>query len=228
MTPNRMTRTALAGLAALALLGAACSDDDATTTSAGADTTEESADSTTETTNDAGNTDDNAGGSDTAMGEPVGDACAAIPADGEGSSAGMADDPVATAASNNPVLSTLVTAVTEAGLVDTLNTGGPFTVFAPSNDAFAKIDPATLDAVLADKDLLTQILTLHVVPAEELDAGALAELSTLPTVNGQEISIDAQEEEITVNGQAKVICANVETANATVHIIDTVLMPEGM
>ena len=221
MTSLRLKRTALAGLAVLALAGAACSDDDDSTATAAGD-------DTTENTDDAGNTGDNAGGDDAATTEPVGEACAAIPADGEGSSAGMADDPVATAASNNPVLSTLVTAVTEAGLVDTLNTGGPFTVFAPSNDAFDKLDPATLDAVLADKDLLTQILTLHVVPSGELDAGALAEMDTLPTVNGQEITIEAEEEEITVNGQAKVVCANVATGNATVHIIDTVLMPEGM
>ena len=226
MTSHRITRTALAGLALFTLVGAACSDDDdSTTATAGADTTESTADETTETTEAEGM--EQSASSD-AMVEPTGEACAAIPTDGEGSSAGMADDPVATAASNNPVLSTLVTAVTEAGLVDTLNSGGPFTVFAPSNDAFAKIDQATLDAVLADKDLLTQILTLHVVPSEQLDAGALAEVDTVPTVNGQEITVDAQENEITVNGQASVICANVTTANATVHIIDTVLMPEGM
>ena len=81
----------------------------------------------------------------------------------------MADDPAATAASNNPALSTLVTAVTAAGLVDTLNSDGPFTIFAPANEAFAKIPPADLEAVLADKDLLTSILTLHVVAGEQLE-----------------------------------------------------------
>ena len=226
MTSHRFTRTALAGLALFTLVGAACSDDDdSTTAAAGADTTESTAEETTETTEAEAMEESE---SSDAMVEPTGEACAAIPTDGEGSSAGMADDPVATAASNNPVLSTLVTAVTEAGLVDTLNTGGPFTVFAPSNDAFAKIDKATLDAVLADKDLLTQILTLHVVPRGQLDAGALAEVDRVPTVNGQEITVEAEENEITVNGQASVVCANVTTANATVHIIDTVLMPEGM
>ena len=93
----------------------------------------------------------------------TGPACGSLPADGEGSLAGMADDPAATAASNNPELSTLVAAVTAAGLVDTLNGAGPFTIFAPVNAAFEKIPAADLDAVLADTDLLTSILTYHVV-----------------------------------------------------------------
>ena len=92
-----------------------------------------------------------------------GPACGSLPTDGEGSLAGMADDPAATAASNNPELSTLVAAVTAAGLVDTLNSDGPFTIFAPVNAAFEKIPAADLDAVLADTDLLTSILTYHVV-----------------------------------------------------------------
>ena len=89
-------------------------------------------------------------------GQPFGPACSAVPADGEGSFGGMADDPAATAASNNPVLSTLVTAVMQAGLADTLNSEGPFTIFAPTNDAFAAIPQADLEAVLADKDVLDQ------------------------------------------------------------------------
>ena len=90
---------------------------------------------------------------------PFGAACSAVPKTGKGSFDGMSADPVATAASNNPVLSTLVTAVKEAGLVDTLNNAEDITVFAPTNDAFAKIDPATLKKVLADKAMLTAILT---------------------------------------------------------------------
>jgi uncharacterized surface protein with fasciclin (FAS1) repeats len=95
---------------------------------------------------------------------PTGVACAAVPTEGEGSVGGMADDPVGTAASNNPLLTTLVSAVGAAGLVDTLNTGGPFTVFAPINTAFAKIPTDTLNGVLADTDALTSILTYHVIP----------------------------------------------------------------
>ena len=99
-----------------------------------------------------------------AMAETFGSACSAVPADGPGSFAGMAMDPVATAASNNPVLSTLVGAVKSAGLVDTLNTAQDITVFAPANDAFAKVDKATLDAAMADpQGLLTNVLTYHVV-----------------------------------------------------------------
>ncbi|MFJ8134273.1 fasciclin domain-containing protein, partial [Streptomyces hydrogenans] len=94
---------------------------------------------------------------------PFGPACAGVPKEGAGSFEGMAKDPVATAASNNPELSTLVAAVKQAGLVDTLNNAENITVFAPTNAAFAKIPKADLDKVLADKEQLTKILTYHVV-----------------------------------------------------------------
>ncbi|MGW5047386.1 fasciclin domain-containing protein, partial [Streptomyces griseoluteus] len=97
------------------------------------------------------------------MDQPFGPACSSVPKNGAGSFDGMAKDPVATAASNNPALSTLVTAVKKAGLVDTLNNAQNITVFAPTNDAFNKIPKATLDKVLADKAQLTKILTYHVV-----------------------------------------------------------------
>ncbi len=154
-----------------------------------------------------------------------GAACAAVPADGAGSFDGMANDPAATAASNNPVLSTLVTAVVAAGLVDTLNSEGPFTIFAPFNDAFAAIPADDLDAILADTDLLTSILTYHVVAGVSLDAQELVDAGTVTTVNGADLTIAATDDTITVNGVAMVICGNVQTANATVHIIDTVLVP---
>jgi len=94
--------------------------------------------------------------------------CASIPLDEEGSFDGMADDPVATAASTNPYLTTLTSAVHAAGLVDTLNGEGPFTVFAPNNEAFAAVPEADLDANLADTDLLTDNLTYHVIAGESL------------------------------------------------------------
>ncbi len=160
------------------------------------------------------------------MMEPSGPLCDAVPTDGQGSFAGMTDDPAATAASNNPVLSTLVTAVDAAGLVDTLNGDGPFTIFAPTNDAFAAIPPADLDAVLADTDLLTSILTLHVIAGESLSSTELAEMGSAITVNGEDITFEtAADGSLMVNGQATVGCADVQTANATVHIIDAVLMP---
>ncbi|MCC3764245.1 fasciclin domain-containing protein [Glycomyces sp. TRM65418] len=151
-----------------------------------------------------------------------GAACSAVPADGEGSFTGMADDPVATAASNNPVLSTLVTAVSEADLVDTLNSAENITVFAPTNDAFAAIPEADLEAVLADKDLLTSILTYHVV-GEEITPEELS--GTFTTLQGATLEVSGSGEAFTVNGSSNVVCGNVQTANATVYIVDSVLMP---
>jgi len=157
---------------------------------------------------------------------PTGPLCSAVPADGEGSFAGMTDDTAATAASNNPVLSTLVAAVQAAGLVDTLNSDGPFTIFAPANPAFDALPEGTLDAVLADTDLLTSILTLHVVAGEQLSSADLAELDSVTTVNGADITLEvADDGTLMVNGQASVGCADIQTANATVHVIDAVLMP---
>ena len=154
-----------------------------------------------------------------------GPACAAVPADGEGSFAGMADDTAATAASNNPLLSTLVTAVVEADLVDTLNSDGPFTIFAPTNDAFAALPEADLAAVLADKNLLTSVLTFHVIAGEMLTAEDLIAAGTVTTVNGAELTFAAEGDAVSINGSAVTICQNVPTANATVHIIDSVLIP---
>ena len=147
----------------------------------------------------------------------------AVPKDGKGSFNGMATDPVATAASNNPLLSTLVTAVKQAGLVDTLNSAPEITVFAPVNDAFAKIPAADLQKVLADKPTLTKILTNHVV-AGKLSPDQLA--GDHKTLAGTTITVKGSGENFTVGkADAKVICGNVPTANATVYIIDGVLMP---
>ncbi|ROR46966.1 fasciclin domain-containing protein [Kitasatospora cineracea] len=154
--------------------------------------------------------------------QPFGAACAAVPKDGAGSFTGMAKDPVATAASNNPLLSTLVTAVKQAGLVDTLNSAQNITVFAPTNDAFAKIPKADLDALLADKAKLTKVLTYHVTP-ERLAPTALA--GTHKTLEGADLTVNGTQPDFTVNNNSKVLCGNVQTANATVYIVDTVLMP---
>jgi uncharacterized surface protein with fasciclin (FAS1) repeats len=159
------------------------------------------------------------------MTEPFGTACASIPKTGKGSFDGMSQDPVATAASNNPALSTLVTAVKAAGLVDTLNTTDNITVFAPTNDAFAAMDPATLKKALGEpKGLLTDVLTAHVV-AGRLSPDQLAgEHQTLN--EAQPITVKGSGESFTVNGEAMVVCGNVQTANATVYIIDKVLLPK--
>ncbi|WP_405861671.1 fasciclin domain-containing protein [Streptomyces sp. NBC_00090] len=155
---------------------------------------------------------------------PFGPGCAAVPAEGEGSLDGMADDPVATAAANNPELSTLVTAVKKAGLVDTLNNAQGITVFAPTNDAFAKIPKADLDKALADKATLTKILTYHVV-GERVDKAALAD-GSFETLQGGTVTTDGSGDSFEVNDTAKIVCGDVPTSNATVHIIDTVLMPK--
>ncbi len=153
--------------------------------------------------------------------KPFGPGCASVPADGAGSFGGMATEPVATAASANPLLSTLVTAVTEAGLVDTLNSAEALTVFAPTNDAFAKIPAADLEALLADKEMLTQVLTHHVV-GEKLTPENLA--GTHETLAGDKITVKGSGEDFTI-GDAAVVCGNVQTANATVYIVDSVIMP---
>ena len=157
--------------------------------------------------------------------EPSGPGCAAVPADGAGSFSGMAQAPAATAASNNPLLSTLVTAVTEAGLVDTLNGEGPFTIFAPVNDAFAAVPADQLQALLADKAMLTDVLTYHVVAGEKLSSKDLLERGSVTTVEGGQLTFTEAEGGVQVNGAAQSVCVDVPTANATVHLIDAVLLP---
>jgi uncharacterized surface protein with fasciclin (FAS1) repeats len=158
--------------------------------------------------------------------QPFGSACSAVPASGAGSFNGMATDPVATAASNNPVLSTLVSAVKAAGLVDTLNSQQAITVFAPANAAFAKIPAATLNGVLADKATLTKILTYHVV-AGRLSPDQLP--GTHKTLEGGNVVVQGSAPDLTAGAkgsEAHVICGNVQTANATVYLVDQVLKPQ--
>ncbi|MGW8888107.1 fasciclin domain-containing protein [Streptomyces sp. NPDC055749] len=154
---------------------------------------------------------------------PFGPACSSLPTSGEGSASGMADDPVATAASNNPELSTLVTAVKKAGLVDTLNNAENITVFAPTNDAFEKIPKADLDKILNDKEQLTDLLTYHVV-GEKVTVDKLPD-GSFKTLQGGELTTSGSGDAFTVNDSAKIVCGDVTTKNATVHLIDTVLTP---
>jgi uncharacterized surface protein with fasciclin (FAS1) repeats len=170
----------------------------------------------------------------TASAELVGPACTAyaekVPT-GPGSVAGMAMDPVAVAASNNPMLTTLTKAVSgqlnpNVNLVDTLN-GGEFTVFAPTDDAFAKIPAATLKQLSkpANADALTSILTYHVVPGQ-MNPDDIAG-KTLTTVQGEDLKISGSGNNLKAQ-DAAVICGGVHTANATVYLIDSVLMPASM
>jgi uncharacterized surface protein with fasciclin (FAS1) repeats len=213
MTSTLLRRTgAIAALSlTLSLSLAACggSDDDAKTTGSTKDTTSSAEPS--------------AQGADMAGADTFGPGCKLIPADGAGSFNGMATAPVATAASANPLLKTLVTAVGEAGLVDTLNSADALTVFAPTDDAFAKIPSDTLNGLLADKKMLTTVLTHHVV-AGKLSPDQLA--GTHKTLAGDTIEVEGSGEDFTVAGaNAKVLCGNIPTANATVYVIDTVLVP---
>lgn len=221
-TARRRVTTLAVGLLAVTSLGmAACSSDDDAADGGSGDS------STTETTMADSSMDETTTtmAESESMMEPSGPACATVPADGAGSFDGMAQDPAATAASNNPELSTLVAAVTEAGLVDTLNGAGPFTIFAPANSAFAKIPEADLNAVLADEAQLTDILTYHVVAGEKMSSKDLIEAGAVETVQGGELTVTDEGGTLTVNGMAAGACIDVPTANATVHIIDTVLMP---
>jgi len=195
---------------------AACgSNDDTSSDAAGDASTPMTSDSPSESTMDP-------------AADLVGPGCAdyakAVP-DGAGSVDGMAQDPVATAASNNPLLKTLVAAVSgqlnpKVDLVDTLN-GGEFTVFAPTDDAFAKIDPATIEKLKTDSALLTSILTYHVVPGQ---ASPMQVVGTHKTVQGADVTVSGMGNNLKVN-DASVVCGGVSTANAQVYMIDTVLMP---
>ncbi len=215
---NARRTTAFVALLATLPIGLAACGSSATTTTAPA-APGASATSSSTTPSPMSSTDS----SSDAMSKPFGAGCAAVPTDGKGSFSGMATDPVATAASNNPALSTLVTAVKAAGLVDTLNSAPAITVFAPSNNAFAKIPADTLNKVLADKATLTKILTGHVI-AGKLSPEKLA--GDHKTLAGNMVTVKGSGEAFTVGKEnANVICGNVTTANATVYIVDSVLMP---
>ncbi|GAA5206818.1 fasciclin domain-containing protein [Streptomyces thinghirensis] len=214
----RRSAVAVAAAAILPLALVACSDDG---DSGSSDSAQAASSAPAAGEDQSADTGGDMAGAD----EPFGPACSSVPKDGAGSFDGMAKDPVATAASNNPALSTLVTAVKKAGLVDTLNNAENITVFAPTNDAFAKIPKADLDKVLNDKAMLTDILTYHVV-GQKLAPQDL-ENGSFETLQKSKLTTSGSDESYTVNDSAKVVCGHVETANANVYIIDTVLMPKG-
>lgn len=167
-----------------------------------------------------------------AMADPaadlIGRGCAQYAAQnptGPGSVAGMAQDPVATAASNNPMLSTLTSALSgklnpDVNLVDTLN-GGEYTVFAPTNAVFDKLPAATIDQLKTDAKLLSSILTYHVIAGQ---ASPSRIDGTHQTLQGADLTVIGARDDLMVNN-AGLVCGGVHTANATVYMIDTVLMP---
>ncbi|MBV9516423.1 MAG: fasciclin domain-containing protein, partial [Mycobacteriaceae bacterium] len=138
---------------------------------------------------------------------------------------GMAQDPVAVAASNNPMLTTLTAALSgklnpNVNLVDTLN-NGQYTVFAPTDDAFKKVPQSTIDTLKTDATLLNKILTYHVVQGQ-LSPDQV--VGTHPTLQGATVTVTGSGQGLKVN-DAGLVCGGVKTANATVYMIDTVLMP---
>lgn len=215
---------AVAGAAAVAALSvAACSTSDTASTA--------STSSAVETSSM-----DMPASPSSAMADPaanlVGSGCAAYAQQqpsGPGSVSGMAQDPVAVAASNNPVLTTLTSALSgklnpNVNLVDTLNSNPGLTVFAPTDDAFAKLDAATIDKLKVDSDLLTKILTYHVVEGQLSPAQVPGEHKTM---QGGGVDVTGSDAGLKFN-DAGLVCGGVKTANATVYMIDTVLMPPAM
>ena len=159
---------------------------------------------------------------------PVGAGCAGyaekVPS-GPGSVAGMAAGSVTAATANSPVLTTLNSALSGklnpgVNLIDTLN-NGQFTVFAPTDAAFAKLDPATVETLKTNSDLLTSILTYHVVSGQAAPAQVVG---THKTVQGADLTVSGSGDRLTVNG-ANVVCGGIKTTNATVYLIDSVLLP---
>ncbi|MBW0091922.1 fasciclin domain-containing protein [Pseudonocardia sp. KRD-184] len=165
----------------------------------------------------------------TTIDDIFGPACDQVPTEGEGSAQGMIDDPVATAASNNPLLSTLVTAVGAVdGLADTLNSAEALTVFAPFNGAFEALPAGTVETLVANPDQLAPILQGH-VSSTRYDAAGLVEAGSVDVLSGGTVTIGGTADAPTFDGgngtAATNLCGNVPTANATVFVIDTVLMP---
>ncbi|MDT5066441.1 MAG: hypothetical protein QOK02_2596 [Mycobacterium sp.] len=222
MNSVQRKKLAAAALSAVAILGvAACSKDSTAEASGGSAAPSSSSLAMTPPAP-----------SPAAMADPaadlVGTGCAGyaekVPS-GPGSVAGMSMDPVATAASNNPVLTTLTAAVSGklnpgVNLVDTLN-GGEFTVIAPTDEAFAKIDAATLAKLKTDAPLLNSILTYHVIPGRLSPAQVVG---THKTVEGGEVTVAGTGEALKFD-ESGLVCGGVKTANATVYMVDTVMMP---
>ena len=227
---NSLKRTT--GLAALALTatlglsacGSEAEDAASDATSEAGEAAGEASESASEMESDMSSESESSGEMDPAA-MTYGEGCSAVPTDGAGSFDGMATEPVATAASNNPLLKTLVKAVGEADLVDTLNSAPEVTVFAPTDDAFAEIPKKDLNALLGKKQQLTTVLTHHVVEGKLAPEDLSGELDTLA---GDTLMINGEGEEATIGSEkANVLCGNIPTANATVYVIDSVLMPTG-
>lgn len=136
------------------------------------------------------------------------------------------DQTIVDVAASNPDFSTLVTALKSADLVDTLNGDGPFTVFAPTNEAFAALPTGALDALLANVDQLTKVLTYHVVPGM-VTADDVMGLTSATTVEGEPITISASSSGVMVDN-ANVTATDIQASNGIIHVIDKVLLPPSL
>ncbi|MCW2972420.1 MAG: hypothetical protein JWN72_693 [Thermoleophilia bacterium] len=204
-------------LLAAALLIAGCGGGDDGSKDSSSSTSASTMTSTTDTDTDATMTDSSSSGDSMAAADSSNPMV--------GGAAMYADKPIAVNASAAPNLTTLVTAVKAAGLVDTLAGPGPFTVFAPTNDAFAKVPAATLQDLLkpANKAQLTGILTYHVVPGT-YRAADLEDGQQLTTVNGAMLEVTKNGDTVSVGG-VPIQTADVVQSNGVVHVIGSVLMP---
>ena len=141
-------------------------------------------------------------------------------------SAHAASDTIAAIVSKDPQFSTLLAALKAAGLDKTLAGAGPFTVFAPTNAAFAKIPKATLTALLKDKAGLTKVLTYHVVSGSVMAADVM-KMKSAKTLEGSNVMISMMGKNVMLN-KSKVMKADIAASNGVIHVIDTVLMPKMM
>jgi len=149
----------------------------------------------------------------------AGDSCSS-----SATQAANSGDIVATASAAGS-FNTLVAAVQAAGLVETLQSDGPFTVFAPTDEAFAKLPEGTVEALIADPDKLRQILLYHVVPGKVMAADVVT-LKSATTAQGSDVAIVLADGGVQIN-QAKVTATDIETSNGVIHVIDTVILPRG-
>ncbi|MEV4752511.1 fasciclin domain-containing protein [Streptosporangium sp. NPDC049248] len=156
-------------------------------------------------------------------GKPVGPGCSALPATGKGSLGNAARERVTTAVAENPELSTLSAAIKDAGLTNKLYTAKGITIFAPSNAAFNQLPPGTIKKLMADKPQLAKLLTYHVVEGRKSPSQLTA--APLKTMQGGQITVKGSGQDFVVSGRAKVVCGDIATKNATVYIIDKVLLP---
>lgn len=216
---HKNTLTVTAAAAALAFGLTACGDMEG-----GAEQTSEMGEAEETTGNGEGTQEGEEGMGDMeATGEMFGPGCTDASEGEEGGFEDMEQEPVATAIAANPELSTFSDAIEQAGMAETLDSEEDITVFAPSNEAFDALPQEELDAMMADQDQLTDLVNYHVVEGQQ--APEDLEEGTFTSLQGEDVTVSGSGEEFTVGDEAQVVCGNVPTTNATVYVVDGVLMP---